>query len=126
MHVNNLGWNHTTIVLTDAHVFCNSFACFYSFSTLCIYGQWGHKPSAFGAGFFTKLAQQRGEAQLVGPEGNYYLPKVGALCLEDTGIPVYPPDGDLSMDGIRLQRCPLFRHIGREQTADMWFVQQES
>jgi len=26
-------------------------------------------------GFFTKLAQQRGEAQLVGPEGNYYLPK---------------------------------------------------
>ena len=26
-------------------------------------------------GFFTGMAQQRGEEQLVGPEGNYYLPK---------------------------------------------------
>lgn len=35
-----------------------------------------HGPTAHSQpGFFTGMAQQRGEEQLVGPEGNYYLPK---------------------------------------------------
>ena len=56
--------------------------------------------AAFGACFFTKLAQQRGEAQLVGPEGNYYLPKVCALgvwnwsILVHTGITPQTVNGD--------------------------------